>query len=241
MNLPEFCVELSKLSLDNTKRALAILWFVDNQSHGSEFTSGEITREMRDAGLGEPHSTNLHKSLIKSKHVLVSAKKLRIKPTSRETVASWLDALSSGQLPKMDHRSGYISEDIWQGTIGYIGKIALQLNVCYKFAAYDAAIVLARRVIETLLIEAYEGQGVESNIRDQKGDYLLLGGIITDAVDRNRLNLNRDSKRSLKQIREYGNRSAHNRRYIAVKRDLDDLQIGFRVAVDDLLHLANRK
>jgi hypothetical protein len=41
-----------------------------------------------------------------------------------------------------------------------------------------------RRLVETLLIECYEYQKLESCIKDKDNNYLMLSGIIADAVDK---------------------------------------------------------
>ena len=50
------------------------------------------------------------------------------------------------------------------------------------------------------------------------------------------LTLGRDSRKCLVDVKELGDRSAHNRRYNAVKPDLDKIQI--RVLADELINLA---
>ena len=237
-----FCVRLASLSLSSTEKALAVLWFADDQQNGSSFTAGELSRMLRDAGLGEPHSTKLGQALQKSGFVLKAGTAFRIKPAARVEVAGWLKPIVKKPKLELDHAAGYLPLDVWSGTITYIGKLAKQLNACYEIEAYDAAAVLVRRIIETLLIEAYEAKGIENQVKDPTtGDYMMLNGILKDAIDRGSLSLNRDSKNTLRALKEAGDKSAHNRRYIAVRRDLDQIQTGMRVAVDDLLHLAGQK
>jgi len=45
----------------------------------------------------------------------------------------------------------------------------------------------------------------------------------------------------LPEIKSLGDRSAHNRRYIAKKADVDKVIPGLRVLADDLLHLGKLK
>jgi hypothetical protein len=42
-------------------------------------------------------------------------------------------------------------------------------------------------------------------------------------------------------MKELGDRSAHNRHYVAKKADVDGLRSGLRVTVDDLLNQAGLK
>jgi hypothetical protein len=63
--------------------------------------------------------------------------------------------------------------------------------------------------------------------------------LVARATANGGLHLGRDSKKTLTTIKEIGDRSAHNRRYNAVKADLEKVESGTRVAVDELIALAN--
>lgn len=133
---------------------------------------------------------------------------------------------------------GYLPQDVWKGTRGYIEKVCSQMNGCYQFGFYDAASVMLRRFVETLIIESYEALGRESEIKDGTGNYLMLRDLITKACDTNPINLGRDAKESLKNVKELGDRSAHNRRYNSNQADLNKIQSGVRVAADELINIA---
>ncbi|MEZ6074094.1 MAG: hypothetical protein R3C59_16825 [Planctomycetaceae bacterium] len=223
------------------QQAISVLWYRDNQTPGILVTPGEIAKAIRDAGLGNPNSTQLGRSMIGSKHAVKSGAKLRLKPTSREIVRNWLQPILGPTVASVDNDNGYLPMAVWAGTRGYIEKIAKQVNGCYQHGYFDAASVLVRRLIETLLIECYEHLNIESKIRKTDGNYPMLSDIITGAVDNLHLSLGRETKNVLKEIKTTGDRAAHNRRYNAVKADLDKMQSGVRLAVDELLHLAGFK
>jgi hypothetical protein len=50
--------------------------------------------------------------------------------------------------------------------------------------------------------------------------------------------LGRDAKKALEAVKELGDRSAHNRRYNAVPAELEKVQSGVRVALDEMISLA---
>ncbi len=241
MNLEDFCIALAKLELTQTQQAIAVLWFLDHAESGASRSAGDLTRVLRDAGLCEPHSTRLGEAISKSGHAIRSADLFRIKPTSRATVEKWVSAVLIPSPPQADQASGYLPEAVWVGTFSYIEKIARQVNGCYEFGLYDGASVLARRIIETLLIECYEHLKIESKIKNSDGNYPMLRELINGAVDHGHLSLGRDTKRALTEIKTIGDRSAHNRRYTAGKADLDGIRGGVRLAVEELLHIAGRK
>jgi hypothetical protein len=241
MSLDDFCVGLSKLDLTQPQRAIAIVWFLDKAEAGASRTPGDLSRIMRDIGLGATHSTKLGESMVASTLVLRKGDRLSLKPTARTTVEQWVSSLLVPEPPKVDQDNGYVPEAVWQGTRGYITKITQQINGCYQFGFYDGAAVLVRRILETLLIECYINGGIENKIKQTDGNYVQLGEIITGAVDRSELSLGRETKHVLKDIKKSGDRSAHIRTYIACKADLDRIQAGVRVAVQDLLHLSGLK
>ena len=51
-----------------------------------------------------------------------------------------------------------------RGTRAYLETIAHQFNGSYERGWYDACAVMMRRLIETLIIEVFEGQGMSTKI-----------------------------------------------------------------------------
>lgn len=241
MSLEEFCIALHKLNLSQPRQGLSLLWLLDNQQPGAGYIPGEITSILREHGLGESHSTRLGEAIEKSGHVLKTGNRLRIKPTSRETVREWLATILVEPTPTADQANGFLPEAIWRGTFNYIERIAEQVNGCYEFGLYDGASVLIRKIVENLLIECYEHLKIDGQIKDSNGNYPMLNKIIAAAVDRDELKLGRDTKDTLREAKPLGDWSAHTRRYYAVKADLDKHQAKLRLAIQELLHVAGRK
>lgn len=126
-----------------------------------------------------------------------------------------------------------------KGTRGYIEKIANQVNGCYENGWYDACAVMIRRLIETLLIEAFEHNGIADKIKDTNGDFLPLEEIINRAIaETSKWNLSRDAKRGLPKLKQLGDRSAHSRRFNARRADLDNVIDGVRLIVEELLYIS---
>lgn len=237
-HLEEFCLKLSKLGLTHSEVGLAILWFCDNETPGESKSPGEIARIIRDTGLGAPNSTILGKAILASKKAMTNGGRLTIKPASREAVESLFRSVLVKKPKPAEQELGYLPKAVWHPSRGYIERVATQLNGCYHHGYFDAASVLIRRLIETLLIECYEHLKIEAQIKKPDGNYPMLSEIIGGAVDRGQLSLGRDTKKVLKEIKALGDRAAHNRRYNAVKADLDKIQADFRLAIDELLQLS---
>lgn len=239
MMVEEFCVKLKDLDFNHAHRALAILWFLDSKSTDIVVSPGRLARLISNAGLGKPNSTELGAALQKTKHVLKVKDGFKIKPVSRADVAGWVGHLAKVEPKPIDQDNGFIPKEVWQETRGYIERVAEQVNGCYEHRMFDGAAVLIRRLIETLLIECYEKLGFQDYIK--KDDrYFMLAAIVEDAIDNKRLSmLGRDVKSYLTKGKLMGDRSAHTRRYNAVKADLDGIRDDLRLTIDELINLAD--
>jgi Domain of unknown function (DUF4145) len=147
-----------------------------------------------------------------------------------------------GIQPLMDHLSGYLPEPIWKNTRGYIEEVCREVNGSFHHSYYNATAVMLRRLLETLIIEAYEHLNREIEIKDGGGNYLMLSDLaerVCGESGHRGLNLGRDSKKALKEARSLGNWSAHARRFLAHAGDLTKLQAGMRLLVQELIQIAD--
>ena len=128
-----------------------------------------------------------------------------------------------------------------KNTRGYIEKVVNQVNGCYEKGWFDACSVMLRRLIETLIIEAFEHHKIASKIKNSAGDFLYLSDLINTALQEKTWNLTRNTKRALPKLKDIGDKSAHSRRYNAHKKDVDKLIDDVRVVVQEFLYLANLK
>jgi hypothetical protein len=239
MNLDQFCTKLATLDLTQPNQALAILWFHDEKTPEVVMSPGQLARIILNAGLGVPHSTKLGKAVRNTGMVIGTKAGLKLKVLARSQIRDWLLPILGATKPAVDQELGYLSREVWKNTRGYLERVCEQLNGCYQFGFYDAASVMMRRLIETLLIEAYESQARDSEIKDSNGNYLMLRDLVTRAVGSTPIGLGRDARDAVGKVKEMGDRSAHNRRYNAVKADLDKVQSGVRVIVDELISIAS--
>ncbi len=128
-----------------------------------------------------------------------------------------------------------------QSTRGYIEKVVQQANGCYEHQWYDACAVMIRRLVETLIIELYEAKGKAAEIQDNSSNFFMLGDLVDRIIGDKTWNLSRETKQTLPFLKSLGDRSAHNRRYLAKKADIDKLLHGLRIVADDLLHISSLK
>lgn len=239
LSLSNLCERLASADLSLQQKAFSILlWYHDTEGL-REMSSGQIAKIMYEHGLGLPHSTKLKEAMSRLKLATRSGSVFRLKASSRKEIESWLRPFLAVALPVVNQEAGYIPSALWKDSRGYLEKVCIQLNGCYEHNFPDAAAVLIRRIIETLIIEAFLCLKRDSEIKGEDGNYLMLASLVDRAVASSGLQLGRDTKRHLALIKELGDRSAHKRNYNAVKADLDKVQGAVRVAVDELINIAD--
>lgn len=126
-----------------------------------------------------------------------------------------------------------------RGTRGYIEKIVHQINGCHERGWYDACAVMIRRLLETLIIEAFENNHLAHQIKNASGDFVYLGDLIDKTLAEPSWNIGRSAKRALKRLKDVGNQSAHSRRFNAHRGDLEKVIPDLRAAAQELLYLAH--
>jgi hypothetical protein len=161
-------------------------------------------------------------------------------------LAKELQALISGHIKPPSETAPSATEPIvymamMRGTRGYLEKLAHQINGTYASGWYDACAVMIRRLAETLIIEAFEAHKLEAKIKDASGDYFMLRDLIDRMTAEASWTLGRNAKKALPKLKDVGDKSAHSRRFIAHREDIDAVLLDLRVVVQELLYLARLK
>ncbi len=128
-----------------------------------------------------------------------------------------------------------------RNTRGYLERLVHQINGSYESGWYDASAVMTRRLVETLIIEVFEKYGIASKIQNSSGDFFYLRDLISALVSEKAWNLSKNAKSALPRLKDVGDMSAHSRRFIAQRQDLDKLISDLRVVVQELVTLAHLK
>lgn len=128
-----------------------------------------------------------------------------------------------------------------RGTRGYIEKITNQVNGAYERGWYDCCAVMMRRLLETLIIEAFENHNIQAKITGTNGEYFYLRDLIAAALSETSWTLTRNTKSALPKLKDVGDKSAHSRRFIAHRQDIEPLASGFRGVIQEFVYLANLK
>lgn len=99
--------------------------------------------------------------------------------------------------------------------------------------------MMMRRLIEVLILDIYENHQSTAMLLDPNGRFKPLSEIVGVIKTDTRWHLNKQTHDALDAVRELGNLAAHQRRYKVRKPDVEALLPGFRLAVEELIHLAN--
>lgn len=128
-----------------------------------------------------------------------------------------------------------------RNTRSYITLIANQINGSFDKGWYDACAVMVRRLIETLLIETFEKHGAAAQIKTKAGDYMFLSDLISVTLNTKAWSPSRNLKNALPKLKDIGDKSAHNRYFIAKRGDIQPLIGEIRTAVQELLYQSGLK
>jgi hypothetical protein len=135
-----------------------------------------------------------------------------------------------------------IMTSLVRGTRGYIEKIANQINGTYENGWYDACAVMLRRLIGTLIIEAFEHHGIAHKIQNStSGDFFFLRDLVNATLSEATWNLGRNTRQALPKLKDIGDKSAHSRRFTAQRGDIQPLLSDIRTVVQELVYLASLK
>jgi hypothetical protein len=100
--------------------------------------------------------------------------------------------------------------------------------------APDETTVWLRRLVESLIIEAFEAHKIEARIKDSTGEYLELKALIGKAAADADLKLTRNTKGALPNLKFLGDLSVHSRRHLIRGDDLKGVRNDARVAIEEL-------
>jgi hypothetical protein len=128
-----------------------------------------------------------------------------------------------------------------RGTRGYIERITNQINGAYENGWYDACAVLLRRLLETLIIESFEAHGIAGSIKNVAGDFFYLRDLVGKLQKETAWNLSRNAKQALPKLKDIGDKSAHSRRFVAQRGDIQPLISDIRTVVQELLFISKLK
>jgi len=223
--------------ISEVEKAKIIIYFRTAELNEKEVCLPGILKDFRESGFNDPNMSRLAQKLGKERDLVTGSRQYCWRLTEAGLLAyeeKYSPILKKKIIKPSD---SVLPLEIVENTRGYIEKIAGQINTCYDGVCFDASLVMMRKLLEVCLIEAFESKGKRSLIVDVDGNYLQLSGIINKALDQNPLGLTRNNKTFLKERRakKRGDLAAHNPRFVAVRKDIDNIAGDFRVIIQELI------
>ena len=130
---------------------------------------------------------------------------------------------------------GILPLDILDTAPYYIQRVAKQMNQCYECRLYDATLVMMRKLVETLIIECFERYSKDATIKDNVGQFYYLSDLIPKFVASDKWNVSRNLETNVRKVKKYGDLSAHNRRFLAKKSDMEEFKFELRQTVQEII------
>lgn len=233
----EFLRALTPLGLTHAARSIALLWYYRQTQEFEERTAADLASDLQDEGFPKPHVTRLNDDLRRSRFVVRGRR-----PRTFQLDARRLNELDERYMDVLSVRRVEVGEPVlpreWvAGTRVYLEKLFHQINGTYEYGFYDACATLCRRLIESLLVEIYIHEKRHHEVQFN-GVFLGLDRLIAHARHDSALSLGRNTPKVMTEIKELGDTAAHDRVYITLQADIDDVRARFRRVVRELLELA---
>ncbi|HTZ95484.1 MAG TPA: DUF4145 domain-containing protein [Terriglobales bacterium] len=118
--------------------------------------------------------------------------------------------------------------------LGVYRKVLDEANRCFAQGCPNACAAMLRRLVESLIIEAFESKAIEERIKDSSGEYLELKALIGKATSEPALKLTRNTRNALPHLKFLGDMSVHARRNLVRPDDLRGVRNDARVAIEEL-------
>jgi hypothetical protein len=237
MMASEFLQRIEDRNLKTIDLAIALLWLAGREDPSGGMSAADVCAELEAAGYPKQNVSRMA-SMLREHHGTSKAgrNEWRLHPKTRRSLdPEYAFALK----PKLPGKSdSVVPMDLFVGARDYIERVADQINKSYDAELWDCTAVMCRRVLETLIIETYEKAGRANEIKGVDGHFMMLNALIAFLERDNSIHLGRNAAKGLKDFKQLGDLSAHNRRFNARRNDIDRIRDGLRVAVEELLHLS---
>jgi len=236
-NRSDFARHLAGLNLSHVDRAVAFLWYYRETQEYDERTASDLAGDLYDEKFPRPNVTRLRRDLQHSRFTIKGRRNGSFQIDARrlaELDTKYKEALG---VQKVHVRGDVIPTEWVSGTRKYLEQLVYQINGAYESGFFDCCSVLLRRLMESLIIEAYVHEGRQRDIQNS-GSFLRLDQLITRITTDKVLVLNRNSPKIMQDVKQLGDTAAHDRTYITPKIDVDDLALRYRRMIQELLRLA---
>lgn len=232
--------ELIREKATKQEIAEAFLWY-HFVVHNNEISLTEINEYFLQNALPKYNQTYLKEALRTSRNITKGTK-----PNSYKPVRKFQDEMTD-KFTFVEIKSEEILTDdiilpnsLIESTRGYLESIGKQINASYNNNIFDGCAVLMRRLLEILLIHSFDESGRLSEISEGDGTK-NLSYIINYTISNKPFKLGKETLDTLDDFRQLGNFSAHKIQYNAKRKDIDNIKLKYRMAIEELLYAAKIK
>lgn len=239
MNMEQYIAASDFLSKQETDKAVLLAFYYLRREGLAQFTTKDVCNWFLALNLAGPNESRLRKRLRRDPRVVrgTDPASFRLHAKTIADLESQFPGLCEQREDVIAHGS-ILPESLYLNTRGYIEQLARQINASYENNIFDGCAVLMRRLLEIVLIHAYENHKLENAVKDGSGNFLPLESIIDDAKSNPTLSLSRDSKGCLDVFRKLGNFSAHKIHYNCRRSDIAPRVLEYRALIEELLYKA---
>lgn len=232
-----FAKEIAKLQLTHVERAVALLYYYSITQDFEERSAGELAADLAEEGFPKPPASRLREELKKNRFTIKGKRRDTFRIDVRRLMDLENKYASLFSRPPIPQSDTIIPMDMIAGTRMYVERIVNQINACYDSGYYDGCAVLCRRLMESLILETYISSNRQTDIQ-ASGSFVGLEKLIGIICSDKSIPLNRNSYRTMTDVKIIGDTAAHDRVYITQQRDIDDIKIRYRRLIDELITLS---
>jgi hypothetical protein len=233
----EFCRAIAGLDLAHLDRAIALLWFYRQTQEFDERTATDLADDLRDEGFPRPNPTRLRNELRRSRATIRGRRERTFRLDLRRIADFDGRYLPLFGAVEAEVEGAILPPEWFAGTRFYLERLAHQINGAYEYGFYDACAVLARRLVESLIIETYIHRGIHQEIRPNNA-FFMLDALIAHIRGHAVIVISRNAGRTMEIIKQIGDTAAHDRAYVTQQRDVDDVTLAYRRLIQELMTLA---
>jgi len=238
MKIKDFCEKNKIDELKEIDKVAYLAFYIQKTNNSNTFTLEEVVSILNENAICSPNVTRLRKNVKLDKRFM--NQKGNLFSLKQQYYRQYQSECQFDDYETVESNSEFIDESLFNNAPKYMIKLVKQINCSYANNLFDAAAVLVRRVYENLLIKSYEKLGISDDIKNKDGNYLMLEGIINNAVNNKTLNLSR-CRNDLIVVKDIGNFAAHRMNYNTNINDLNKIKDKYRLIIEELLCIAGLK
>jgi len=241
-DLQSFAGQVAPLNLSQPEIGIALIWFKDQEEEGTCVAVADVADTLHRLGLTSKINISRFTRQLAKRSELVRGEfgntfRLRIgsRPSLDEKYSRWVGRRRVRPTDSIIDRALFTDRrPTWLA-------IVVEMNGCYDHGFYDGAAVLARRLAETLILEAFKAKNAEAAIKTSKDEFMMMEGLIGVLSSGQQIKLSRSSKPALDPIKTVGDIAAHSPHHITTRKDVDAIAPQLRVLISELLNIIDGK